>query len=165
MLKNGIYFAKKSIYDLIRSVGGEWNDSKERPLVCVIESKEFEGLYFAIPLGNYEHRDEKAKERICRYLNLPDSYIQSCFYHIGNTTVKSIFFVSDVIPITDNYIEREYLNYYTKKIHQIKNKRLINELERKLLRILAFENGRPNYFRQHITDVKTILIKELKNSK
>ena len=34
MIKNAMYFAKKEIYDLIRSLGGQWNDAKERPIVC-----------------------------------------------------------------------------------------------------------------------------------
>ena len=65
------------------------------------------------------------------------------------------------IPIIDKYIDREYKNYYSNKIHEIKNKELIAELERKLKRILAWEKGKPNYFRQHITDTKNELIKEL----
>ena len=163
MIKNGMYFAKKEIYDLIRSLGGEWNDAKERPLVCIIESKEIDGLYFAVPVGNYEHRSEQAKERIQHYLDLPENRIESCYYHIGNTTVKSIFFISDVIPITDKYIEREYKNNYSHQIYEIKNKTLTEELERKVSRILAWENGSPNYFRQHITDIKNALIDELRN--
>ena len=50
MIKSGMYFAKQEIYDLIRSLGGEWNDSKERPIVCIIESKEIDGLFYAIPV-------------------------------------------------------------------------------------------------------------------
>ena len=41
-------------------------------------------------------------------LNYDESDIRSCFYHIGNTDVTSLFFISDAIPITENYIEREY---------------------------------------------------------
>ena len=165
MIKNSMYFAKEEIYELIRSLGGQWNDSKDRPIVCVIESNEQEGLYYAVPVGNYEHRNEQAKERIQRYLDLPEDRIESCYYHIGNTTVKSIFFLSDVIPITDKYIDREYKNYYSNRIYEIKNKELIAELERKLKRILAWENGRPNYFRQHITDIKRVLMTELNSDK
>ena len=50
MLKNGMYFAKRSIYESIRSLGGEWNDSKERPIVCVFESNEYKGLYYAVTI-------------------------------------------------------------------------------------------------------------------
>ncbi len=79
---------------------------------------------------------------------------------MGKTTVKSIFFISDVIPITAKYIERDYLGF-DKKSFVIKNKGLISELERKLKRILSFEASNENYFRQHITDIKRDLLKEL----
>lgn len=90
--------------------------------------------------------------------------IRSCFYHIGNTDIKSIFFISDAVPITDKYIEREYKDK-TNKIHIVKNKVLLAELEYKLGRILQFEKSKPNYFRQHITDLKNYLIEELENEK
>lgn len=75
-------------------------------------------------------------------------------------TVKSIFFISDVIPITAKYIERDYLGF-DKKSFVIKNKGLISKLERKLKRILSFEASNEKYFRQHITDIKRDLLKEI----
>ena len=162
MLKNGIYFAKPELYELIRECGGVWNDNKQRPIVCILESKECKGLYYAIPLGVYNHRDDNAKQRIHSYISLPSNRIESCYYHLGKTTVQSIFFISDVVPIIDKYIDREYLSLYSKQHFLIKNKILLKELERKLLRILSFENSKPNHFRQHITDVKNKLIEELK---
>ena len=142
-------------------MGGKWNDKNERPLVCLLPSSENVHLYWAIPIGNYEHRTPQAKERIHNFMNLDSSDIRSCFYHVGSTNVKSIFFISDVIPITDKYIEREYLNRFSHSIYIIKNKKLITSLEYKLKRILSWENANPNYFRQHITDVKKYLIEEL----
>ena len=69
----------------------------------------------------------------------------------------TIFFISDVVPIKEIYIDREYLGF--NNIHYvIKNKKLISELERKLKRILYFEDSTPNYFRQHITDLKNKLL-------
>jgi len=161
MILYGMYFCKESLYQLIRDNGGEWNDSKERPIVCAIKSKECDGLYWGIPVGDWNHRDDKAKTRILRYMNYPICDIRSCFYHIGNTTTRSIFFVSDAIPITEQYIEREYVNRHTSKIHVIKNTNLISELDRKLRRILAYENASTNTFRQHITSIKCALVKEL----
>lgn len=160
MIEHGMYFGKKEFYQIIRDVGGVWNDSKERPIICLIKSLEHEGLYWAIPVGNYNHRDDAAKKRIHNYINRSRDDIASCFYHIGNTNEKSIFFISDVVPITDKYIEREYLNK-TKSIHIVKNKVLLQTLEDKLKRILAYENSKPNYFRQHITSIKEYLINEL----
>lgn len=162
MEEHGMYFGKKEFYQIIKNIGGTWNDSKERPIICLMKSLECDSLYWAIPVGNYEHRDEKAKERIQKYMEFDKKDIRSCFYHVGNTNEKSIFFISDVVPLTDKYIEREYLNK-TKKIHIVKNKVLLSELEYKLKRILTFEKMRPNYFRQHITDIKRYLIAEINN--
>lgn len=160
MKEKSIYFAQKDIYEKIRNAGGEWNDKKDRPIICLIESIEKKGLFWAIPMGMYNHRDRQAVERLNKYLNFPSDDIRSCFYHVGNTTTKSIFFISDVIPITDKYIGKEYLGH-NKQLYTIKNKKLISELKRKLNRVLSFENSKPNYFRQHITDIKAILISEL----
>ena len=48
-----MYFGKRDLYNLIKRVGGEWNDTKDRPIFCCIESLEHKGLYWAIPVGNY----------------------------------------------------------------------------------------------------------------
>lgn len=161
MIGHALYFGKKEFYDIIRNVGGVWNDSKERPLVCLLKLSENDNIYWAIPMGNLDHRDENAKRRIEKFLSYTNKDIRSCFYHIGRTDVYSIFFISDAVPITDKYIERIYIGKYTGKQYVIKNKNLIFELERKLKRILSWENSRPNYFRQHITDIKNYLVKEL----
>ena len=160
MIEHGMYFGKSEFYQIIRDNGGSWNDSKERPIICLIKSTECDNLYWAIPVGNYEHRNEQAKERIQKFIQYNKKDIRSCFYHIGNTNEKSIFFISDVVPITDNYIDREYLNQ-SKKIHIVKNKVLLADLEYKLRRILSYEKNNPNFFRQHITDIKNYLIEEL----
>lgn len=160
MTLHGMFFLSNEFYDVIRKIGGTWSDQKERPIVCLIKSSENEHLYWAIPVGNWDHRDDEAKKRIMSYINQDKRKIQSCFYHLGKTTVKSIFFMSDVIPITDKYIERDYLGYDNKQ-YIIHNPKLIAELERKLWRILKYEDSKPNYFRQHITDVKKYLLDEI----
>ena len=160
MEEHGMYFGKSEFYQIIRNQGGVWNDSKERPIICLMKSIECNALYWAIPVGNYEHRDEEQKKRIEKYMNYDKKDICSCFYHVGNTNEKSIFFISDAVPFTEKYIDREYKNK-TKKIHIVKNKVLLSELEYKLGRILELENRKPNHFRQHITDIKNYLLKEL----
>lgn len=159
MKEKGIYFATNSIYQKIRDNGGTWNDGKERPIVCLIKSTEHPSLYWAIPMGMFSHRDKEAINRLYRFINLPKSNIASCYYHIGRTTTKSIFFISDVIPITDKYIEREYMSGDQGFV--IKNGKLLRDLEDKLKRILAYENANPNYFRQNITSIKNALLLEL----
>lgn len=161
MNEHAIYFAKKDFYDVIKGVGGTWNDSKERPIVCLLKLSENDNLYWAIPMGNWNHRDNQAKARINRYLAFDKDDIRSCFYHVGRTDEMSIFFISDIVPISEKYIDRVYINRYTQKQHVIQNAALISELIRKVLRILAWENANNNYFRQHITDIKKYLLNEI----
>ncbi len=151
--ENGVYFLKKGLYDVIRKVGGICQDRKERPVVAIVPSVEDNKIYWAIPMGDLSHRTTEQLERLQGYLNSPDKMLRSCFYHIGNTDKKSLFFISDVLPITAEYVERAYIAHNNPLI--IKNKKLIAELNRKVTRILAFEKdylrtkGKP-YFRQNI---------------
>ena len=161
MQEHGLYFGSENFYNLIRSTGGQWNDSKERPIVCMMRSIKITELYWAIPIGNWRHRDYNTQNRIKKFMNFPENDLRSCYYHVGNTDVKSIFFISDTVPIIEKYISREYIGKYTGKHYTIRNKALLSVILNKLKRILAFEKNRPNYFRQHITDVENILIKEL----
>ena len=120
MKENAIYFAKNDFYNVIKENGGEWNDTKKRPIVCLIQDKNVSGLYWAIPMGAWDHRNEAAQKRIQGYMNLPEDNLASCYYHVGKTTQKSIFFISDAFPITEKYIEREYTGYDS-NIYVIKN--------------------------------------------
>lgn len=160
MVEKGLYYATADFATMIKSVGGEWNDTKHRPIVCLIKSSENPDLYWAIPMGKLNHRDVAQQNRLNYYLNLPDRDIRSCYYHLGRTTTRSIFFVSDAIPITDKYIDSIHVGADNKH-YVIKNSNLSSELERKLLRILSYENSNNNSFRQHITDVKNHLLQEL----
>ena len=133
MIKRGLYYATTDFAQMIQSVGGTWNDTKHRPIVCLIKSSENEALYWAIPMGKLDHRNAKQKKRLEYYLNLQDRDIRSCYHHIGHTSTKSIFFISDAIPITDKYIEDIHVGA-DKQCYIIKNTKLIAELERKLFR-------------------------------
>lgn len=163
MIEQGLYYATTDFQKMIRSVGGTWNDTKHRPIVYLVKSAENEHLYWAIPMGKLNHRDTSQKKRLDFYLNLPERDIRSCYYHIGRTTSQSIFFISDAIPITDRYIDDIHVGA-DKQHYIIKNQKLISELRRKLFRILSVENSKKNCFRQHITDVKNHLLKELEES-
>lgn len=160
MIERGLYYATSEFGEMIRAQGGTWNDTKHRPIVCLVQSKEHEGLFWAIPMGKLNHRDVNQQARLNFFLNLPDRDIRSCYYHVGRTSTKSIFFISDAIPITDKYIDSIHVG--GDGLHYIiKNSGLIKELERKLFRVLSVENTSKNYFRQHITDVKNHLLNEL----
>lgn len=163
MIEQGLYYAATDFKKMIQFVGGTWNDTKHRPIVCLVKAAENERLYWAIPMGKLNHRDISQKKRLDFYLNLPERDIRSCYYHIGRTTSQSIFFISDAIPITDKYIDGIHTGA-DKQHYIIKNQKLISELRRKLFRILSVENSKNNCFRQHITDVKNHLLKELGES-
>ncbi len=162
MNQNGMYYIKDDFKSLIRSLGGEWNDKKKRPVVCLIKSTEYEGLYWAVPVGKVNHRDKQAMDRIKDYMSKPNRDLRSCYYHLGRTTSKTIFFITDAIPITDKYILEEHKGFDNNP-YVIKNPNLLNDLRYKLNRILNFEDSKPNYFRQHITDIKNHLINEIKS--
>ena len=163
MVEKGLYYLKQSFGDTVRKLGGEWNDKKHRPIVCLIKSSENDKMFWAIPMGKLNHRDATQIKRLNYYLSLPDRDIRSCYYHIGRTTTKSIFFISDAIPIIDNFIDSVHVgadnNHYI-----IKNKNLVAELQRKLFRILSYENSSNNSFRQHITSIKNYMLDQLDNN-
>lgn len=164
MNQNGMYYITEEFKQLVINLGGEWNDKKKRPIVCLIKSRELPDLYWAVPVGKVNHRDEKAMLRISTFMNKPNRDLRSCYYHVGRTTSKSIFFISDAIPITDKYILEEHKGSDNNP-YVIKNPVLLEALNYKLKRILKFEESNTNYFRQHITDVKNYLIHELLQEK
>ena len=93
MIERGLYYANSSFAKVIKSVGGTWNDTKHRPIVCLIKSTENDELYWAIPMGKYNHRNGEQIKRLKKFLILPKKDIRSCYYHIGRTTSTSIFFI------------------------------------------------------------------------
>ena len=108
--KNGIYFVS-GIKELVQSVEGQFEDKKERPIVALLQSVEHPEIFWAIPVGAITHRNQSQLNRIQSFIDCPKDDIRSCFYHIGNTNIKSLFFISDVFPITSDYITRKYLTY------------------------------------------------------
>lgn len=163
MIEKGMYYVTEEFAQMIRSVGGVWNDPKHRPFVCLIKSKENDELFWAIPMGKLNHRDNLQKKRLDKYLNFPRNDIRSCYYHIGRTTSDSIFFVSDVVPVTDKYIEEPHFGADGKPF-VVKNPQITSPLQRKLYRVLSLEKNQKNHFRQHITDIKEHLLDEIRNS-
>ena len=139
MIERGLYYATDEFSQMIRSVGGTWNDTKRRPIVCLIKSDENPNLYWAIPMGKLNHRKKchAAKASECLYLNLPRRDIRSCYYPTLVVLLPAPYSLSATpspllintlmgsIPVSDH---RHYI---------IKNRLLISELERKLFRILC----------------------------
>ena len=82
MVARGMYYTTEDFSLMIQAAGGTWNDTKHRPLVCLIPSKENENMYWGIPMGKYNHRNQEQINRLNSYLSLPNNDIRSCYYHI-----------------------------------------------------------------------------------
>ena len=75
MVERGLYYATTDFAQMIKNNGGTWNDTKHRPIVCLIKSKEHGELYWAIPMGKLNHRDDAGQKRLDFYLNLPEIFV------------------------------------------------------------------------------------------
>ena len=62
MIEKGLYYANDEFASMIKSVGGTWNDTKRRPIVCLIKSSKNPNICWAIPMGNYKHRTKEQQE-------------------------------------------------------------------------------------------------------
>lgn len=112
-----------------------------------------------ISTSDISHRSETQIKHYNMCMQCNEKNLRSCQYHIVKGNRTALYKISSCYPITDKYIDREYTVNKTHII--IKNKEDIAEINRKFRRIISMENRKPNYFRQHITDIKDYLIKEL----
>ncbi len=165
MTEHGLYIIKKEYLELVKSLGGDcdYNNGDKRPIYCCIKDNKIEYLYWAIPTSDLKHRTNEQKMYYEKCLEMPNEDLRSCYYHIGRTTKPALYKISSCYPITEKYIDHEFISCEKHVI--VRRAETIKELERKLKRILAFESRRPNYFKQHITEIKNYLIKELENYK
>ncbi len=157
MVENGFYLLDQSYINLIKQLGGKYNDSKSRPMFCCIKDNKNDGLYWLIPTSDYDHRTQSQKNRINSYLQ--GSGIQRAFYYVGQTNKKALFKISNVLPVSEKYITREYTSCGVHLILQ--DKKQISEIKKKLLKILSYENKFPNKLEQKITAVKEHICKEI----
>lgn len=163
MKEHGLYIIRDEFLEVIRRLGGDcdYKNGNKRPIYCCIKDNKIENLYWAIPTSDINHRSSEQHEYYESCLNRPDNDLRSCYYHKARTTKEALYKISSCFPITDKYIDHEYTSCGTHVI--VRRAETVNEIERKLKRILAFESRRPNYFKQHITDIKNYLITELSN--
>lgn len=161
-MKNGFYYIiKDEFFNKFTALGCKfkYNKSESRPIFCCIEDKFVKDLFWAIPTGSV---NDKKLSRINKYINCDEKDIRHSYYHIGYTNKKAIFYISSAFPITDNYVLREHT---TSGIPlQMKRTSMHNEIKAKLFKILTFENRNPNKFETHISTIKSILVKELKQN-
>ena len=165
MIENGLYVVKRDILNVITSLGGDCdiNSGDKRPVFCCVKDNKIDGLYWAIPTSDISHRNESQIEYYNMCMQCNDRDLRSCYYHIVRGSKTALYKISSCYPITDKYIDHEYTVNKTHVV--IQNKEDIFEINRKFRRIISMENKKPNYFKQHITDIKNYLIKEMEAEK
>ncbi len=165
MIENGLYVVKKDILNIITSLGGDCdiNSGDKRPVFCCVKDSKIEGLYWAIPTSDISHRSEYQIEHYNKCMQCDDKDLRSCYYHIVRGNRTALYKISSCYPIIDKYIDHEYTVNKTHVV--IQKKEDILEINRKFRRIISMENRKPNYFKQHITDIKNYLIQELELEK
>jgi hypothetical protein len=148
---NGFYKLSSNYLSLVEILGGTYRDNKERPVYCCLQDKDFPDIYWAVPTSNISHRPTEQLDRIKRFCELPDRDIRSCYYHIGHTNRPAIYRISNVLPVTEAYIDSEYISQGKHLV--LRDTRLITEITRKLSRILFDESRYPNKYEQHISSI------------
>lgn len=159
MIENGFYKIKQSYIDLIRQLGGVYQDTKERPIFCCVEDKYVPGLFWAIPTSDLSHRSQAQIERYQTLCNLSDRDIRWAYYFIGHTNRPALYRISSCFPIIEQYIDGTYTSQGADLV--LKRKSDITIIRKKLSRILIAEKKHPNKFEQHITDIKEEMLREL----
>ena len=161
MNPTGFYKLSPDYTNLIKRLGGTYRDNKDRPIYCCIQDRKHSQIYWAIPTSDISHRTPRQLDRINRYCCLPDRDIRSCYYHTGHTNRPAIFKISNVLPVTKDHIDGEYIS---QGLHLIlRDKKLIAEIKRKLSRILFDEERHPDKYEQHITSLYRYLADEIKS--
>lgn len=130
-------------------------------MYCCIKDREFEGLYWLIPVSDYSHRTQRQRDRVNSLLK--EKGIRSAYYFVGETNKPALFKISNVLPISEKYILREYTSNGNPLILQ--DEAQIKEIRQKLYRILAYEALYPNRLEQKITAVREYICRELQKEK
>ncbi len=157
IVERGFYWLDQKYFTALRNVGGEFTRKSERPYL-VFSDKDEKGLLWAIPASSWDARTEEQKAKYIAYCQSPSDEMRHNYYAIGETTRPALFRVSNIIPITDKYIEREFTVGYAHVV--MKKPAMWEEIGDKARRILADEGRFPNKYEQHITSVKGFVLAE-----
>jgi hypothetical protein len=162
MVENGVYIIKQEYFDKFKQLGCTFKDNKSgtRPTFCCVKDEIIPDLFWAIPTSKIT--SNKNMDRFLKYTDLPKYKLGYSFYHIGVTNVPCIFCISSCFPITNKYIEREYIVNNRHLI--LKSTKQTEDVKNKLMNILKAEQLSPNKFEQKITTIRNYLKEELLQS-
>ena len=159
MKEHCFYIIKDEFFDKFEKEGStfEYNKSNSRPTFCCFEDKIHKGLFWAIPAGRAQGKNI---ERIRRFMSYDfETDIRASYYYLGYTNQKAIFYISSAFPVTEKYILRAYTVQNSPL--EIKRISVLSEIEKRMLKILTYENHNPNVLETHISNIKKVLLEEL----
>lgn len=135
-------------------------DLKKRPHLLAMKDNLHPDLYWVIPITTKNHLSPSRIEKIEEMINQSKKYIQHNFFEAATIDKVEVYLkISSAFPITEKYISHLFKRGNRQII--LKNEYKIQKIEKKLRKILAFENQKPNHFEQKITKLKTLLLEEI----
>lgn len=64
MQESVFYLLKNEYAEKVAALGGKYQDTKERPIYCCVQDTQIEGLYWAIPTSDINHRTPAQIEKL-----------------------------------------------------------------------------------------------------
>lgn len=128
IIENGFYIIDDQFYLDFPDKCLKQNDEENRPHFYCIKDDKYD-LYWMIPLSRQYEKCEREIERKRQESKRCD------FYHIINIAgSKRAFLISDMFPVTEKYIKREYTISGSHFI--LLDQKQINDIRKKASRIL-----------------------------
>ena len=160
MKEHCFYIIKDEFFEKFKNEGSrfKYNKSDSRPTFCCFEDKIHKGLFWAIPTGRAKGKNLSRIKQFMAYDFETD--IRASYYYLGYTNQQAIFYISSAFPVTEKYVLRPYTVQSSPL--EIKRTSVLAEIEKRMLKILTYENHHPNVLETHISDIKRILLEELK---
>lgn len=151
--QHGIYIVKDEFFARFSDFDWIYNKNESRPFYYVFPDAD--GIYWLIPMTS---RVETIRNKIAR--SEEKFGVGKCIYYaIGSVNGKEVGFrISDIFPITEKYIEREYQFNGCPAVIETKN---LNELlERKAKKYLNMVRRGAIRTGKDIYAIRSILINE-----
>ena len=106
MITSGFYIIKNEFYDLVKDNNLKDNKDQNRPFYyCFHEDRNEKHIYWMIPLSSRISKYKKIVEQRMAS-NKPIDGIYIC--ELPNNK-ESVFLIQDMFPITEKFIDREYV--------------------------------------------------------
>lgn len=157
--EHGIYIIKDIFFTKFYDKNLNDNKGTGRPFYYIFKDKINSDIFWLIPMTT---QIEKAQKKIEQLGGNPKKCL---FYEINFLQKNSVFNIGNIFPITEKYLEREYIDKLSKKHLIINNSSLNNEIKRKALKIIRINTQTKNPFSLDIKLLKEKLLADLELDK